>query len=252
MGLLYLVQPAELVGTNRYKIGCSSKSNLSRVRNGYRKGTRYLLITECENPFEVEKTIKDEFCKEFNLIAGTEYFEGDEIKIRKLFYKIYEIVLSNVIKKNDCVKQLVIKDDDTVKNNVIKKDNVVDDIVTTTNDKFFECIRCGYTTQRKYNLITHLKRKRVCEPEILDIERDILLDELSVDERRTLSNIIQESPTVPKSSKEGNKTNTQICNTKVTKEFSCINCGKTFNHKNNMYRHKKHRCKNSGHVDMKS
>mgnify|MGYP006090550431 CR=1 FL=1 len=42
-GIIYLIQPAELVGTNRYKIGCSKKPNLDRVKKGYKKGTRYLI-----------------------------------------------------------------------------------------------------------------------------------------------------------------------------------------------------------------
>lgn len=30
-GIIYLIQPSELVGTNRYKIGCSTKTSLDRV-----------------------------------------------------------------------------------------------------------------------------------------------------------------------------------------------------------------------------
>ncbi len=37
-GIIYMVQPAELVGTPRYKIGCSEKKTLDRCRNGYKKG----------------------------------------------------------------------------------------------------------------------------------------------------------------------------------------------------------------------
>lgn len=37
MGIIYLIQPAELVGTNRYKIGCSKKDDLSRLTTGYKK-----------------------------------------------------------------------------------------------------------------------------------------------------------------------------------------------------------------------
>ena len=46
MGILYLVQPSELRNTFRFKIGRSSKFDLSRVRS-YRNGTRYLCIMEC-------------------------------------------------------------------------------------------------------------------------------------------------------------------------------------------------------------
>ena len=56
-GSVYMVQPAELVGTNRFKIGCSSKNDLSRCKTGYKTGTRYIHIMECTDPFAVEKEI---------------------------------------------------------------------------------------------------------------------------------------------------------------------------------------------------
>lgn len=90
-GIVYLIQPAELVGTNRFKVGCSSKNTLERVQKGYRKGTRYLYICECEHPFVFEKKIKHTFNTLFKLIAGTEYFEGDESNITECFRKEFEL-----------------------------------------------------------------------------------------------------------------------------------------------------------------
>tara|TARA_Y100000780_G_scaffold192525_1_gene180800 strand:+ start:773 stop:1528 length:756 start_codon:yes stop_codon:yes gene_type:complete len=89
MGILYFVQPSELVGTNRYKIGCSKKSTLERVKKGYRNGTRYLHIMECDDSMRIEKLIKQVFNETFILIAGTEYFEGDEEEMKTLFYNKY-------------------------------------------------------------------------------------------------------------------------------------------------------------------
>ena len=87
-GIIYLLQPCELVGTNRYKIGCSKKPNLDRCKFGYKKGTRYICIIECFNPLLLENKIKLEFNKKFKLIAGNEYFEGNEYNMFKLFNKI--------------------------------------------------------------------------------------------------------------------------------------------------------------------
>ncbi len=69
-GIIYLVQPAELVGTSRYKIGCSGNTTLNRIKNGYKSGTRYISIFECEEPFKLENEIKKIFNKKFKLIAG--------------------------------------------------------------------------------------------------------------------------------------------------------------------------------------
>jgi hypothetical protein len=50
-GIIYFIQPSELINTNRYKIGCSTNCDLVRCKTGYKKGSRYLCIMECYNPF---------------------------------------------------------------------------------------------------------------------------------------------------------------------------------------------------------
>lgn len=73
-GIVYLIQPKELICTKKYKVGCSSKSDLSRCKS-YRKGSRYLIIMECKYPIKVESEIIKNFNKKFKLIAGKEFFE---------------------------------------------------------------------------------------------------------------------------------------------------------------------------------
>jgi hypothetical protein len=87
-GIIYLIQPAELIGTNRYKIGMSNNPDLERCKNGYKKGTRYLCIMECNNPLKIENEIKKIFNTKFKLIAGNEYFEGIENDILNVFLEI--------------------------------------------------------------------------------------------------------------------------------------------------------------------
>ena len=97
-GIIYLVQPAELVGTMRFKVGMSKSPTLDRVKKGYRKGTRYLYIMEIKGLMHLEyleKDIKNLFKKEFKLIAGTEYFEGYEPHIKSTFLKRVEIQMFN-------------------------------------------------------------------------------------------------------------------------------------------------------------
>jgi len=77
-GIIYFIQPSELIGTFRYKIGCSANNDLVRCKTGYKKGSRYLCIMECYYPFKLENIIKEYFSNNFSLIAGSEYFEGDE------------------------------------------------------------------------------------------------------------------------------------------------------------------------------
>lgn len=86
-GIIYLIQPAELFGTNRYKIGCSENASLNRI-TAYKKGTRYIVIMECYKPYVLEKEIKKIFNEKFKLIAGYEYFEGVEEEIKTEFLNI--------------------------------------------------------------------------------------------------------------------------------------------------------------------
>ena len=88
MPYCYLIQPTELLGTNRYKVGMSSLDNLSRVQS-YKKGTRYLMICECIDAIEVERKIIREFNYVYQCIAGNEYFEvDDELKMLNLFINV--------------------------------------------------------------------------------------------------------------------------------------------------------------------
>lgn len=56
-GIVYLIQPGELVGTDRYKIGMSEKKDLSRISK-YKKNTRILHLATCINPSKLESAIK--------------------------------------------------------------------------------------------------------------------------------------------------------------------------------------------------
>jgi hypothetical protein len=122
-GIIYFIQPSELVGTNRYKIGCSKIPNLKRCINGYRKGSRYICIMECYNPLTLEKNIKIKFTKLFKLIAGTEYFEGNEYIMRNAFCNIIE----ESQKYNNISNSEVKSDSDIYKNKTINLDNINSD-----------------------------------------------------------------------------------------------------------------------------
>lgn len=84
-GLIYLIQPVELIGTERYKIGMTSNPNLDRCKNGYKKGSRYICIMECNEPLVLERNIKNIFNEKFTLIAGKEYYEGNEKYVLNTF-----------------------------------------------------------------------------------------------------------------------------------------------------------------------
>jgi len=84
-GGVYLIQPCQLKGTNRYKIGMSKKDLDKRIKLGYLNGTVILRRFYCKYPLIVEKYIKEEFNKNFENCGGHEYFQGEEQKMVRVF-----------------------------------------------------------------------------------------------------------------------------------------------------------------------
>jgi hypothetical protein len=88
IAIFYFIQPAELVGTDRYKIGCAR--NGSRLTCGhYISESRIIIVLECMKPFEFEQNIKKRFNEKCKLIAGKEYFQGNETEMKKEIYDIF-------------------------------------------------------------------------------------------------------------------------------------------------------------------
>lgn len=133
MGLVYLVQPSTLLNTNRYKIGCSSKQTLERIKS-YGKKVRCLHICETEYFIEIEKNIKQLFNTKFKLIAGTEYFEGNEKEIKEMFIK-----------------------------EIQKYEKEKEEEIDTKHKGVYNCSRCGYETYNSFILKRHFTRKNICK-----------------------------------------------------------------------------------------
>lgn len=71
----------------------------------------------------------------------------------------------------------------------------------------YTCKRCGYNSEFKSNLTRHLRKRVPCKPELEDISRDTLLEEVSEKESE--------------------------------KEWKCPLCCEVFHSRSSMYRHKK-------------
>lgn len=90
-GINYLIQPVELLGTDRYKIGTSSSLDGKRVIKGYNNNTDIICILKSNNHRETEYIIKNKFSELYELVGGNETFKGDIINMTKTFI---EIILS--------------------------------------------------------------------------------------------------------------------------------------------------------------
>jgi hypothetical protein len=97
-GLLYLIQPAELVGTSRYKIGYSRTNDLNKFRKDYKKGSRFLDIYEYDHSPLLVREIRNNFNNKFKLVAGRTYYEGNENDIKKNF----NAIINNHALANNC------------------------------------------------------------------------------------------------------------------------------------------------------
>lgn len=86
-GIIYLVQPAELVETDRFKIGFSSKPTLD-WKNKYQQGSRFICLMESPGCPILKNIICAQFKKKYDMIAGPDCFEGDEKEIIQDFFLI--------------------------------------------------------------------------------------------------------------------------------------------------------------------
>jgi hypothetical protein len=122
-----MIQPAELIGSNKYKIGHSKSPKLNRCINGYYASSRFISINECNNPLILEKKIINEFNKLFKLAAGREIFEGNE----NLMYITYLKLLNahkNIYDETgniSCVKP----EDETENISYVKPENETENIL---------------------------------------------------------------------------------------------------------------------------
>jgi len=102
-GIVYLIQPAELIGSNKYKVGYSGKNKLDRCSKGYKNNSDFIQICTCIAPYQLETKIIKQFNKKFKLIAGNEFFEGDETEMTDEFNRIVKEhkVLYNSLEDSD-------------------------------------------------------------------------------------------------------------------------------------------------------
>lgn len=91
---IYLLQPASHLGTAVYKIGMSSKNDLSRIRS-YGKSTQYIgMFSVGDRYLEVEKKLISAFRENFRLSHGREYFEISPTDISKAKVLFLETCIS--------------------------------------------------------------------------------------------------------------------------------------------------------------
>ena len=91
----------------------------------------------------------------------------------------------------------------------------------------YQCEKCNYTTNQKYNFIKHLNRKKPCISQYIHKVSNINVPPKT---SKTLQNAIS---TPPKTSK----------NLQNSQDLTCNFCGKIFNRRDNLTRHINNRCK---------
>ena len=155
-GTVYFIQPTELINTNKYKIGMSKENDLKRLRC-YHKGTRFICIMSCMYPVTLEGLIKKNFKDKYKLIAGTEYFEGDENEMLIHFLEIIKDNNKNNVKdkeveiKNENLNDLEINKEENIETKVINKEIKI-------NKKVYFCDICKKKYKNYKCLWSHTKK----------------------------------------------------------------------------------------------
>ena len=133
-----------------------------RVKNGYKKGTRYLYIGEAPSSKILEDKIKIAFKRMFNLIAGEEYFSGDEFEMYREFIRI-------VMKHMELCyydEENFNTEDNVGPNNIHKvqkkqknRGNLKKKIIKRSPNKENTCKNCKQIFKRQENLDYHIENK---------------------------------------------------------------------------------------------
>ena len=114
----------------------------------------------------------------------------------------------------------------------------------------YECIRCGYSSNYKHSVISHLKRKRPCKPILLDVDCCILLEDLTNETRpknKIVKKIVKTSakrqPSVSQTSAKRSQTSAKNLTQDDTMGYNCCYCGKPFKHRQSKFKHENLRCR---------
>ena len=166
-GTVYFIQPTELINTKKYKIGMSRENDLCRLKK-YHKGTRFICVMSCKYPKTLEETLKKIFQTKYKLIAGSEYFEGNEEEMLDDFLKIIKE------SKNNNIKDKEIKIDEEIINIEIKKEeNIIDNNIEIKlidddeiNKKTKSCTICN-KNYKNYNSLWNHNKKFHKKPDIV-------------------------------------------------------------------------------------
>ena len=89
-GILYFLQPHILIGTNRYKIGRTNTRNNFRLKS-YGSGADIIYYNKCDNVELLERILILNFKKNFENIAGHEYFAGNVQKMKDIYLNVYNM-----------------------------------------------------------------------------------------------------------------------------------------------------------------
>ncbi len=249
-GIIYLIQPIELIKTNRYKIGKSCQEGINRCINGYKKGTRFLCINECINPDMLEKKIRDLFNVKYILIAGREYFEGDENDMIDHFNKI---VSKHRKQYMSCIKNIPVTQ--TINNKSIQKLDVTTEQQIKIPNKnsqtchlesrskvMYNCDICEFKTKKKSNILKHNSSKKH-NNNVSSFNQQVSTKKETV---KDMSNDDQNN------NEKVNIDNTKNSNIIIMnndnanyliKQYVCNMCKKQLSTKQSLSRHKHHYCK---------
>ena len=213
-GIIYLIQPLLLVGTNKYKLGCSYSPTLKRCITGYIKGSRYISIHECNDPLIVEKILIKKFNLLFKLAGGKENFEGDESHMSM-------VILETIIeyKKNNTTN-------DTIKNNTtnnIIKNNTTNNIIknNTTNDTINKRRNKLKNNNSKNNNSNY--KCEICKSNYASYQS--LWNHNKIKHNTITANITQNTANITQNT------------AKINKNSLCIYCNKCFSRNDSLKRH---------------
>ena len=104
----------------------------------------------------------------------------------------------------------------------------------------YKCLRCGKKFRDKWGMNRHFKREKLCKRNLLDVTYKEMIENYDY-----LLELLEIEGAISTKYSIGYPQKCQITSKKVEKRkiYKCDYCSMIFTKKNNLYRHRKHRCK---------
>jgi len=240
-GIIYLLQPAQLIMLNGYKIGYTLSDDFRRF-NSYHCGSKLIYAIRCKNVIELEKELKKKLPTKFKLLSGRKYFTCVNDELSEMFLNITMEHIKNpnttkktMLQKNNVIlnnNSNIIKLSNNKNKNNTQNTNVIQKNTNIPNNSESSIINSSNSTNSMEELNNNIFKCNICNISLCSITS-------YRNHCRTNAHIKNLGILRIQQQKKNIKLQTKALAESHNESFKCNYCDKLYCNKGNLTRHKK-------------